>query len=91
MTWAEAADLLEGVLEHTSRLIDGEDLPDLPGLATLDLEGTPDTATVERVRCLLADVEEAMAAISLRRAEIRQELAHGDRLRVAGAGYLRHQ
>jgi hypothetical protein len=91
VTWTEAADLLEGVLEHISRLIDGEDLPDLPGLAALNLEGVPDTATVERVRCLLADAEEAMAAISLRRAEIIQELAHGDRLRVAGAGYLRHQ
>lgn len=91
VTWAEAADLLETFLEEAGRLVDGGEIADQPDLGELQLTGIPGREDVERLRRLLADTEEAMRALALRRAEIQQELDHTTRLRTAGAGYLRYQ
>lgn len=91
VTWAEAADLLETFLEETSRLVDGEDIADQPDLGEFTLTGDPEPEDIERVERLLADANDAMHALALRRAEIQQELDHTTRLRTAGAGYLRYQ
>ncbi len=91
LTWSEAADLLESFLEDAGRLVDGEDLPDLPALGTIQLIDQPDPEVADRVTTLLRETEEALTALSLRRAEIKHELEQTDRLRSAGAGYLRYQ
>ena len=90
MTWEEAADLLELFLEDAARLADGEDGGELPDVSGIELDGQPDGDTEHRIIGLLADTEEAMAALALRKAEIRQEMDHMGRLRSAGAGYLRY-
>lgn len=91
LTWAEAADLLESFLEEAGRLVDGEDLPEVPEFGTIRLIDEPDPDVAARVTTLIRDAGEALAALSLRRAEIKHELEHTDRLRAAGAGYLRYQ
>jgi hypothetical protein len=91
LTWVEAADLLESFLEEAGRLVDGEDLPEVPAFGTIRLIDEPDPDVAARVTTLIRDAEEALAALSLRRAEIEQELEHTDRLRSAGARYLRYQ
>lgn len=104
MTWAEAADLLEAFLEDAGRIIDG-DLPEGDGTDALgsdalgagpldfpfEFTDEPDEATVIRLLGLIDDSNEALAMMSLRRAEIQQELGHNERLRAAGSGYLRYQ
>jgi hypothetical protein len=89
VSWIEAANQLEAWLEEAARLIDGEEVPgfDMPG--PFDLSDTPDRATRLRVEGLLADADEAMTTLSLRKAEITQELEQANRLRKAGTGYLR--
>ena len=62
-----------------------------PELGEFELTGSPRPEDAERLRRLLADTQEAMQALALRRAEIQQELDHTTRLRTAGAGYLRYQ
>jgi hypothetical protein len=91
LTWSEAADLLESFLEDAGRLVDGEDLPEIPALGSIQLSDDPDPEVAARVAALLRDTEDAMTALSLRKAEIKQELEHTDRLRTAGTGYLRYQ
>ena len=91
VSWAEAADLLESFLEEAGRLVDGDDVAGQPELGEFELTGSPRPEDAERLRRLLADTQEAMQALALRRAEIQQELDHTTRLRTAGAGYLRYQ
>jgi hypothetical protein len=91
VTWSEAADMLEAFLEEAGNLVDGEEPPQMPSVGALEFIDSPDEALIIRVRSLLADTEEAIVALALRRAEIQQELDHTDRLRSAGAGYLRYQ
>ncbi|MGF1667818.1 MAG: hypothetical protein ACFCVC_16285 [Acidimicrobiia bacterium] len=91
LTWSEAADLLESFLEEAGRLVDGEELSEVPELGAIQLGDEPDPEVAARVAALLRDTEEALTALSLRKAEIKQELEHTDRLRSAGAGYLRYQ
>lgn len=89
VTWDEAADLLELFLEDAARLADGEEPGELPDVGSVDLVGEPSEATEARILTLLSQTEEAMAALALRKAEIRQEMDHMGRLRSAGAGYIR--
>jgi hypothetical protein len=91
LTWSEAADLLESFLEDAARLVDGEGPTEVPELGPIELIDEPDPEVAARVTALLGDVEEALTALSLRRAEIKHELEQTDRLRSAGAGYLRYQ
>ena len=90
MTWGEAAELLKHYLEEASRIIDAESDRELPEVPPLELDGWPSPGTEARIRALLADAEEAMTAMAIRKAEIAQEVAHMKRLKVAGAGYLRN-
>jgi hypothetical protein len=90
MTWDDAAELLQGYLEEAARIVDGESDRDLPEVPDLDLSGQPTPDTEARIRAMLADAEEAMATLAIRKAEIAQEIAHMRRLKTAGAGYLRN-
>jgi hypothetical protein len=90
MNWTEAAELLQQYLEEAARIVDGESLNELPEPPTLDVDGLPDPATETRIRSMLADAEEAMAALAIRKAEIAEEIAHMRRLKTAGTGYLRN-
>jgi hypothetical protein len=90
MSWEEAGDLLEETLEVVARLVDGEEVDDLPEMPEMRLDGVPDPATAHRIGLLLADGAEALAELAARRAEVRQELAHIERLRQAATSYLRH-
>lgn len=88
MTWSEACDLLEHLLEQSATLVDGEDavIPDLPDL---EVDGVPDDQTLARLETLLSDARDALQTLTLRRAEIQQELEHTARLRNAGTRYIR--
>jgi len=90
VTWEEAADLLERLLEETARIIDGEEVDEAVTDLGSKLEGTPSPELAERVGHLLQDVELALEAAALRRAEIHQDLNHTERLKTAGAEYLRY-
>lgn len=90
MTWEEAADLLQEYLEDTARIVDGETPAALPPLPRFDIEGRPGPETEARIRALLADAEDAIATLAIRKAEVAEELTHMRRLKTAGAGYLRN-
>lgn len=90
MTWDEAAELLEVYLEDAARIVDGQTDRELPEIPQLDLDGIPTPETEARIRALLADAEEAMALLAIRKAAMAQEITRTKRLKVAGAGYLRN-
>lgn len=90
VTWQEAADLLRQYLEDSARIVEEASTHELPPIPAFELEGIPDPETEARIRSMLADANDAMEALALRKAEITQEIEHMNRLRTAGAGYLRN-
>ncbi len=85
--WEASVDAFEAFLDAGDRIAGGLDteLPELPDLA---LTGTPDPATAERLKRLLARAAIAQKVLAERRAETEEELRRIDTLRHVGQRYL---
>ena len=90
--WDDAAASLERLLEHAARLMDGDtdSPPPTPiDLSTIALSPTPDQATIDHVRALLAHVPDAAQALEAAKAAVAADLDEMDRHRAAATAYTR--
>lgn len=86
--WEDAAEALEATLLHASLLIDGH-VTEAPRIPALDLQGTPDPATIARIRGLLHQLPQATEAVTAARDAVASRLHDLDRHREVAGAYLR--